>query len=80
MFLLFILYYCFIINQLIVSGVAGATLLRVAKLAEVGNSSKQELLSRPRKMAELSVLEKIFKKLTVIQRNVLQVIVTLPSL
>ena len=77
-FLLFIFYYCFIIHQLIVSGVAGATLVRVAKPAEVGNKPKQELLSDMRKMEELFVLEKICKKSTVILRNVLQVIISVP--
>ena len=62
------------------SGAAGAMLLRVAKRAVVGNKLKQELLSDTRKMVELSVLEKICKKLTVIQRSVLQVMVALPSL
>ena len=66
--------------KLIASGVTGAMLQHAAKLAEVGNSSKQELLPRPRKMAELSVLEKICKKLTVIEMSVPQVIVTLPLL
>ena len=57
------------------SGVAGATLLRVAKPAEVGNKPKQELLSDMRKMEELFVLEKICKNSTVILRTALKVIV-----
>ena len=56
------------------SGVAGAMLRLAAKLVEEGNNLEQELLLRTRRMAELTVLAKICKKLTVILKSVLEVI------
>ena len=56
------------------SGVAGAMLRLAAKLVEEENNLELELLSRMRRMAELTVLEKICKKLTVVLKNALEVI------
>ena len=59
--------------KLIVSGVAGAMLRLAAKVVEEENNFKQELSSRMRKMAELSVMEKICKKSIVMLKSVLKV-------
>ena len=61
--------------KLIVSGVAGAMLRLAAKVVEEENNFKQELSSSMRKMAELSVMEKICKKSIVMLSNVLQVLI-----
>ena len=68
-------YYLFFNIKLIVSGVAGAMQRLAAKLVEEGNNLEQELLSRTRRMAELTVLAKIFKKLTVILKSALEVMI-----
>ena len=62
--------------KLIVSGVAGAMLQLAAKVVEEENNFKQELSSRMRKMAELSVMEKICKKSIVMLKSVLKVMVS----
>ena len=58
------------------SGVAGAMLRLAAKVVEEENNFKQELSSRMRKMAELSVMEKICKKSIVMLKSVLQVMIS----
>ena len=56
------------------SGVAGAMLRLAAKLVEEENNLEPELLSRMRRMAELTVLEKICKKSTVVLKSAPEVI------
>ena len=57
------------------SGVAGAMQRLAAKLVGEENNLEQELLSLTRRMAELTVLAKIFKKLTVILKSALEVMI-----
>ena len=57
------------------SGVAGAMLRLAVKLVEEENNLEQELLSRTRRMVELTVLAKILKKWTVILKSALEVII-----
>ena len=63
-----------IYTKLIVSGVAGAMLRLAAKLVEEENNLELEVLSRMRRMAELTVLVKICKKSTVVLKSAPEVI------
>ena len=56
------------------SGVAGAMRRLAAKLVEEENNFELELLSRMRRMAELTVLEKICKNSTVVLKSAPEVI------